>query len=159
MRLSSGEDWSCALFTRNNTTKNGLEKKRSGYGAYKPGRTQQLGRREGKIRVRDSGDTDVPVRAIDPFNVIKGDRCTPCEGPVVDFLVRGGDCVDMGKREGKLWRKKGRDCCGRGRRERKIERKKRSRVRIEVYTRMANSRFQRGLRHTKTRRDGRRQRG
>ena len=54
----------------------------------------------------------------------------------------------MGGREGKLGTK-GMECCGRGRREQKIERKKRSRVRIEVYTRMADSRFQRGLRHTR----------
>ena len=54
----------------------------------------------------------------------------------------------MGKKLRKLgW--EGREGYGRGRREQKIERKKRSRVRIEVHTRMANARFQRGLRHTR----------
>src|SRR6266478_5791589 len=83
---------------------------------------------------------------------------TPCEEPVVDFLATGGDCVDMGKRVGKMGRK-GRECCGRGRREQKIERKKRSRVRIEVHTRMAKLAFPTWLASHKTRRDGRRQRG
>jgi hypothetical protein len=46
-------------------------KKEAGMRAYKLNRTQQLGRREDEIRDRDTGDTDVPVRAIDPFNVIK----------------------------------------------------------------------------------------
>jgi hypothetical protein len=53
----------------------------------------------------------------------------PCEVPVVDFLLRGGDCVDIGRRvrefevEGK-----GKIQYGGGRREQKIEPRKRRRA-------------------------------
>lgn len=46
----------------------------------------------------------------------------PCEVPVVDFLLRGGDCVDIGRRVRKSEVEgKGRVQCGGGRREQKIE--------------------------------------
>jgi len=53
----------------------------------------------------------------------------PCEVPVVVFLVRGGDCVDIGRRVRKLEVEgKGRVQYGGGRREQKIEPKKRRRT-------------------------------
>jgi len=53
----------------------------------------------------------------------------PCEVPVVVFLLRGGDCVDIGRRVRKFEVEgKGRVQYGGGRREQKMEPKKRRRT-------------------------------